>query len=65
VYITLKQFAEKYEWPTLCGLRSIYFDATKDKNDFLPAFRKIGRRLLVCPEVFFNIVGEHASQNYS
>lgn len=56
MYITLKQFAEKHEWPSLSALRSIYFDATKDKNPFLPAFSKVGRRVLVSPDKFFKLV---------
>ena len=60
MYITLKQFADKYPWPSLLALRSIYFDATKAKNNFLPAFSKVGKRVLVSPDKFFSIVEEHA-----
>ncbi len=56
MYITLKQFADKYQWPTLSALRALYFEATKGGNSFLPAFRKVGRRILVNPEKFFEIV---------
>jgi hypothetical protein len=59
MYITLKQFADKYPWPSLLALRSMYFDATKDKNDFLPAFSKVGKRVLISPDKFFSIVEDH------
>ena len=56
MYITLRQFSTSHPWPSLTGLRSIYFDATKNKNIFLPAFSKVGRRVLIDPEKFFEIV---------
>jgi hypothetical protein len=37
----------------------MYFDATKDKNDFLPAFSKVGKRVLISPDKFFSIVEDH------
>lgn len=63
MYLTFKQFVSKYEWPTISGLRSIYFHAAKEKNAFLPAFSKIGKRLLVDPIKFFMIVENDANKH--
>lgn len=54
--MTFKQFVEDHKWPTLAALRCIYFDAKQNKNAFLPAFSKVGKRLLVDPIKFFKIV---------
>ncbi len=63
MYITLRQFSEGYRWPSVSALRSIYFDATKKRNEFLPAFSKVGRRVLINPERFFQIVGGCGGQD--
>ena len=59
MYVTLKQFAEAYPWPSLSALKSIYFDATKEKNPYIPAFSKAGRRVVIDPDKFFNLIEEH------
>lgn len=62
MYITLNQFATQHPWPTLSGIRSLYHKSRKEKNKFLEAFSKVGKRLLVCPDKFFRIVEENASK---
>ena len=56
MYITLKDFSEKHSWPSLSALRSIYFNAKNEQNEFLSCFRKVGKRVLINEEAFFEIV---------
>lgn len=65
MYMTFKQFVERHPWPSLSALRCIYFDANKSKNKFLPAFSKIGRRLLIDPTKFFQVVEGYADQDHT
>lgn len=43
-----------YPWPPEGGLRHLIFHAKT--NGFAPAFKRVGRRVLVDDEIFWNIV---------
>lgn len=53
---TVKQFCKPDQWPSESALRAIISDASLGKNKFQPAFKRIGRRVLVDQETFWNIV---------
>jgi hypothetical protein len=58
--LTLKQFAERYPWPSVVGLRNWYFRSQKCDH-LVPlrrCFRKIGSRVLVDDVEFFKAVDE-------
>ncbi len=52
--LTLKQFAEKNPWPSAGTLRNLFY-ASK-RNGLEKAFVKIGRRIIVDEEVFFQLI---------
>lgn len=52
--LTLKQFAEKNPWPNESTLRNLYYK--RKVNGMEMAFKKIGRRIIVDEEVFFQIL---------
>lgn len=45
-----------YQWPPIGGLRHLIFNAKQ--NGFAPAFKRVGRRVLVDPDIFWKIVDE-------
>ena len=52
--LTIKQFCEKYSWPTEKGLRGYIF---RSKGTPLEqAFTRYGKRVLVDPDKFFEIL---------
>lgn len=51
VYLTVKQFCERHEWPSENGMRAYIFK--REENGFRSAFLKVGRRVLVDEEEFF------------
>lgn len=51
VFLTCRQFNEKYPWPSETALRAIIQDA--DKRGFSSAFKRYGRRVLIDPEEFW------------
>ena len=58
--LTLKQFANKYPWPTVTSLRNWHFRSQRDLRlqPLRKCFKKIGARLLVDDEEFFKAVAE-------
>lgn len=52
--LTLKQFAEKNPWPNESTLRNLFYKRKENGLDL--AFKKIGRRIIVDEEVFFQLV---------
>ena len=51
VYLTVKQFAAKYPWPSESALRAIVQNA--DAKGFSPAIKRFYRRVLIDPQEFF------------
>ncbi len=54
--LTVKQFCEEYSWPTESALRSIILAADWDENNFKESFVRVGRRVLINEELFWNII---------
>ena len=55
-FLTVKQVAEKYPWPSEQGLRHLIFYA--DENGFSRCIRRIGRRVLIKEEEFLSWLNE-------
>lgn len=55
-FLTVDQFCRQFPWPTTGGLRHLIFNA--ESNGFAPAFKRVGRRVLVDQDVFWRIVEE-------
>jgi hypothetical protein len=53
-WITIKQFSSQFLWPSESAMRSYVFKA--DLLGLQPAFLKVGRRLLVNPKKFFQMI---------
>lgn len=55
---TVRQFCDNYRgaWPSESALRAIILDASWGKNEFQAAFIRVGRRVLINPEKFWNAV---------
>lgn len=51
---TFKQFCSYYAWPTMSGLRWMY--AQRKEKDIQDAFLKVGRRVLVDVDKFWEIL---------
>lgn len=51
---TVKQFCEKHAWPSESAMRAIILDAPT--NGFSRAFYRVGRRVLVNPQIFWEII---------
>lgn len=60
MYLTCKQFIEKYSWPPLGGLRHLIFYG--DSNGFNKVIRRIGRRVLISEDEFVKWVEKNNSQ---
>lgn len=54
--LTVRQFSDKYPWPSESALRAIISDAAWGKNSFANAFKRIGRRVLVDEGEFWRCV---------
>ena len=54
--ITVRQFCERYSYPSESALRAIILDASI--NGFDKAIFRVGRRVLVNVPVFFQIIEE-------
>ncbi len=52
--ITLNDFAKKYTWPTISGLRA--YRNHQSKFGLTKAFLKVGKRVLVRPKTFFELI---------
>lgn len=53
-HLTINQFCEKYPWPTAAALRHIIMKTRT--NGFGKAFIRVGKRVLVKEDIFWNIV---------
>ena len=53
-FIPVPQWNNHYDWPPPGGLRHLIFHA--DSNGFAPAFKRVGRRVLVDAAKFWEIV---------
>lgn len=53
-YVTIRQFADLYPWPTQKGLRNIR--ALAPENGFGKAFITVGTRVLVDLEEFWKVI---------
>lgn len=58
--LTLKQFSEKYPWPSVTGLRNWHFRSQKNRRlaPLKKCFKKVGARVLVDDVEFFKAVSE-------
>lgn len=52
--VTLNQFCEVFPWPTYKGMRRYIQHA--DQYGLGDAFMRVGRRVLVCPKLFFKLI---------
>ncbi len=52
--IPATKWNEHFEWPPIGGLRHIIFNA--ETNGFAAAIKRVGRRVLIDPEKFWEIV---------
>lgn len=52
--IPVPKWNEHHDWPPIGGLRHLIFHA--DTNGFKDAFRRVGRRVLIDEEKFFECV---------
>ncbi|MFP3859216.1 MAG: hypothetical protein ACLFUW_00190 [Bacteroidales bacterium] len=58
VYLTIKQFIEEYRqtgWITYGSIRYLY----RNKPEFNSAFKKIGKRILIDVNEFWDVVDRH------
>jgi hypothetical protein len=55
-YLTVPDWPNYFNWPPNGGLRHIIFHA--ETNGFAPAIKRVGRRVLIDPEKFWQIVEE-------
>ena len=57
---TVRQFIDKQKgtWPSEKSLRLIIFQASRGKNNFSNAFKRIGKRVLVNEYEFWKCVNE-------
>ena len=58
--LTLKQFSEKYPWPSVTSLRNWNFRSHRDQRlrPLRKCFKKVGARVLVDDEAFFKAIQE-------
>lgn len=54
--IPVTKWNDHYEWPPTGGLRHLIFH--EKTNGFAPAFKRVGRRVLVDADLFWQIVEE-------
>ena len=52
--LTVKQFCKEYPWPTESAMRSYIYRA--EELNMAQAFLRVGRRVLIDVNKFFNIV---------
>lgn len=59
-FLTVSQFCKEFNpWPTEAGLRTIIFYS--HENGFNTAFRRVGRRVLVEVDTFWEIVNKSSA----
>lgn len=58
--LTLKQFSDKYPWPSVTSLRNWNFRSQRDPRlkPLQKCFKKLGTRVLVDDDQFFRAVSE-------
>jgi hypothetical protein len=62
VFLTCRQFNEKYPWPSESALRAIIGDA--ENRGFSKAFVRYGRRVLINPDEFWAALErQHGAKN--
>ncbi|MCU7801942.1 MAG: hypothetical protein KZQ96_02000 [Candidatus Thiodiazotropha sp. (ex Lucinoma borealis)] len=54
--IPVTKWNDHYDWPPIGGLRHIIFNT--NTNGFAPAIMRVGRRVLIDPEKFWEVVEE-------
>ena len=59
--IPVPRWNEHFDWPPPGGLRHLIFHA--ESNGFKDAFKRVGRRVLVDAEKFWEIVNEQGDGN--
>lgn len=52
--MTVKQFCQEFDWPTASGMRVYIYHS--DTNGFAHCFVKVGRRVLIDVDAFFEEV---------
>ena len=57
---TVKSWSEKFNWPTESGLRYLVFN--QHQNGFDSVIRRVGRRVLIHEQAFFEWVEKHAQK---
>jgi hypothetical protein len=55
-YLTVSQWGDHFSWPPKGGLRHLIFNA--ERNGFKRAIKRVGRRVLIDTQKFWEIVGE-------
>lgn len=65
ILLTVRQFCDKYRgaWPSESALRAIILDASWGQNNFQAAFKRVGRRVLICEKAFWECVENLQSCN--
>ena len=61
--IPVTKWNDYFNWPPIGGMRHLIFNA--DTNGFAPAFKRVGRRVLVDADRFWSIVEEQGCVNES
>lgn len=58
--VPVSDWNKYYPWPPEGGLRHLIFNAKT--NGFAPAFKRVGRRVLIDDHAFWNIVEEQNAE---
>jgi hypothetical protein len=59
-YLTVRQWVHEHPWPPIGGLRHLIFNA--EANGFNKVIRRIGRRVLIDEDAFFNWVNTQGAK---
>ena len=59
-YLPVSKWGEYFDWPPEGGLRHIIFNAKT--NGFAPAIKRVGRRVLIDTDIFWEIVGKQGGK---
>lgn len=60
-FLTVKQLVSKYPWLTLGGVRHFLFFSKQ--NGLHTAIKRMGRKVLIDEDRFFNWIEEHNKRN--
>lgn len=63
--LTVRQFCAEYPWPSESALRAIILDTAWGKDTFKDAFKRVGRRVLVDEEAFWNAINNQQAKEGS